>query len=490
MPEKIIIVTGFGPFEGHEERNASWEAVNLLPDVFLFRKDTYQLRKYKVPVTYEEVDRIVPLIWNQQPDLVVHVGVHGKISTINLEHCSYTSGYCKPDFAQRCLPCDKITLCGERATDQGCKMLKTNLNIERIAKELNLETKVECCCSTNVGNYLCRKTNTVNMVVVGRMSKAKEEDESDDALRFGFRLFVSTALHPLEYAKTLIQLGFEPIAPHPGRTLFGAKRMMLPNIFQYAAYIKSVDGFTGCFRGLSAKLLGNVLSSYYGEKLARVLVGKPVSHSDDADFDWSNISYGEIDEYMEREEVPVRVVTSGILGKAVTHVCGVIISHPFHVISIRMMAQFIGREHIYDGLFGSIKEIWVQEGIMGFFSGIIPRLYADFWCVTITTGITYLFAKFTGANKTVRGNVNTIAEYSVTNFFYPYRLVTTCMAVQGSRLKAGNPPLMDHYINWQDCYQRLALQQQLKRGSAFFFRTVATAPAKMNGAFAPYPELK
>ena len=69
MPEKIIIVTGFGPFAGHEERNASWEAVKLLPDVFHFRKDAYQLRKYQVPVIYEEVNRILPQIWNQKPDV-------------------------------------------------------------------------------------------------------------------------------------------------------------------------------------------------------------------------------------------------------------------------------------------------------------------------------------------------------------------------------------------------------------------------------------
>lgn len=31
----------------------------------------------------------------------------------------------------------------------------------------------------------------------------------------------------------------------------------------------------------------------------------------------------------------------------VMHVSGVIISHPFHVISIRMMAEFIGREAKY-----------------------------------------------------------------------------------------------------------------------------------------------
>ncbi|KFB38702.1 hypothetical protein ZHAS_00006103 [Anopheles sinensis] len=83
------------------------------------------------------------------------LGVHGKINTINLEHCSYASGYCKPDFANRCLPCDKITLKSKTENQETCTILQTNLDVERIARELNLETNVKCCCSTEVGNYLC-----------------------------------------------------------------------------------------------------------------------------------------------------------------------------------------------------------------------------------------------------------------------------------------------------------------------------------------------
>uniref|UniRef100_A0A182MSG8 Mitochondrial carrier n=1 Tax=Anopheles culicifacies TaxID=139723 RepID=A0A182MSG8_9DIPT len=329
------------------------------------------------------------------------------------------------------------------------------------------------------------------MVAASRIAKEKQEDDSDAALRFGFRIVSSTVLHPLHYAKTLIQLGYEPIAPRPGRTLLGARRLMLPNIFQYAAYIKSVDGFTGCFRGLSASLLGNVLSSFYAERLAVVLLGKPTKRSDSKECNTIELIYADIEQHLERKDCNDETPSGGLLHKAVTHVCGVIISHPFHVISIRMMAQFIGREHVYDGLFGSIKEIWANEGISGFFAGIVPRLWMDFLCMTVTCGITYLFTKYSGANETICDHVNTIAHYSVTSVFYPYRVVATCMAVQGSRLRAGNPPMMDHYINWRDCYARLVLQQQHKRGSAFFFRTVASVPAKMNnGAFAPYPELK
>lgn len=53
---------------------------------------------------------------------------------------------------------------------------------------------------------------------------------------FGLRLGVSAALHPFEYSKTLIQLGYEPIAPLPGKSILGKPIMKLPNIFQYGRY--------------------------------------------------------------------------------------------------------------------------------------------------------------------------------------------------------------------------------------------------------------
>ncbi|XP_050072810.1 mitochondrial carrier homolog 2 [Anopheles maculipalpis] len=304
------------------------------------------------------------------------------------------------------------------------------------------------------------------------VKKQKEEEkEIDSTLKFGFRLICSTALYPLDYAKTLIQLGYEPIAPRPGRTLFGTRAMMLPNIFQYAAYIKSVDGFIGCFRGLGPRLVGNMLSSYYSEKLALVVLANPVTTRFDDPMYWVNeLDNDALNEYMEMKDGEVKRVPGGLLRKVVAHVCGVVISHPFHVISIRMMAQFIGRERIYTGLFRSIKEIWVNEGIKGFFSGIVPRLWMDLCCMTITAGITYLFVKHVGVNKTMCGHIDAIASFTVTSIFYPYHVVSTCMAVQGSRLKAGNPPMMDHYINWRDCYARLVLQKQHKRGASLFFR--------------------
>lgn len=38
------------------------------------------------------------------------------------------------------------------------------------------------------------------------------------------------------------------------------------------------------------------------------------------------------------------------------------------VMSIRMMAQFAGHETIYNGMWGSMQEIYQNEGVMGFFA--------------------------------------------------------------------------------------------------------------------------
>lgn len=60
-----------------------------------------------------------------------------------------------------------------------------------------------------------------------------QHDEVSEWLRFGMRLGVSAALHPFEYSKVLMQLGYEPIPAVPGRSLMGKSIMVLPNIFQY-----------------------------------------------------------------------------------------------------------------------------------------------------------------------------------------------------------------------------------------------------------------
>ena len=72
------------------------------------------------------------------------------------------------------------------------------------------------------------------------------------ALKAGSTAF----LHPVEYAKTLMQLGHEPLVPVQSKTLMGKQALALPNVFKYIGIIKKREGLTGLYSGLTPRILG------------------------------------------------------------------------------------------------------------------------------------------------------------------------------------------------------------------------------------------
>lgn len=138
------------------------------------------------------------------------------------------------------------------------------------------------------------------------------------------------------------------------------------------------------------------------------------------------------------------------------------------------MAQFVGRETKYESVFGSIVQIYKDDGIMGFFSGLFPRLLCDVACVVVASTATYYFSKKYLADKErdkeSRHYFGSFSAFVVSSVFYPLQVVATCMAVTGSGLRAGSPPLMPVFTNWRQCYDILKSNGQHKRGSSLFFR--------------------
>uniref|UniRef100_D3TP79 Mitochondrial carrier protein n=1 Tax=Glossina morsitans morsitans TaxID=37546 RepID=D3TP79_GLOMM len=296
-------------------------------------------------------------------------------------------------------------------------------------------------------------------------------------VRFGMRLAVSAALHPLEYSKVLIQLGYEPTAPVPGKSMFGTPIMVLPNIFQYTANIRKTDGFYGCYRGLTPKLVGCVFSMVLSEKIADRLGLAPMEDKKDDEPLSSEALYLQFKVNLKRD--------------VVLSVSGIVVSHPFHVITIRMMAQFIGRETFYHSILGSIVEIYKNEGIMGFFAGLMPKLVCDVACVVLTSTTVYLLNKYVIKDKIARQYSAGVTQFAFSSILYPFVVVTTCMTVQGSRLVAGQPPFMPAYKNWMDCFGDLSARGELKRGASMFCRPAAGLgkPMARNTLYVPLPAL-
>lgn len=64
MAARTVVVTGFGPFRDYAV-NASWEVARALPGTGLAEQLNVDLVTALVPVSYGDVDRIVPALWDR-----------------------------------------------------------------------------------------------------------------------------------------------------------------------------------------------------------------------------------------------------------------------------------------------------------------------------------------------------------------------------------------------------------------------------------------
>ncbi|ELW66111.1 Mitochondrial carrier like protein 1 [Tupaia chinensis] len=172
---------------------------------------------------------------------------------------------------------------------------------------------------------------------------------------------VTALSHPLLYVKLLIQVGHEPMPPTLGTNVLGRKVLYLPSFFTYAKYIVQVDGKIGLFRGLSPRLMSNALSTVTRGSMKKVFPPdeiEQVSNKDDM-------------------KTSLRKVVKETSYEMMMQCVSRMLAHPLHVISMRCMVQFVGREAKYSGVLSSIGKIFKEEGLLGFFVGLIPHLLGD-----------------------------------------------------------------------------------------------------------------
>ncbi|NXV83261.1 MTCH2 protein, partial [Atlantisia rogersi] len=280
---------------------------------------------------------------------------------------------------------------------------------------------------------------------------------------------------PLMYVKVLVQVGYEPLPPTLGRNVFGRQVYQLPGFFAYAKHIVKVDGRAGLFKGLAPRLCSSAIGTVVHSKVLQVPPGttkkEPVS------------SLEQVLKETSREMVARSAAT--------------FITHPFHVITLRCMVQFIGRETKYSGTLSAFTTIYQEEGILGFFAGLIPRLLGDILSLWLCNMLAYLINTYAlengvwalrptseGGKGFTGDRVSTMTEmksYSqaVTGFFasmltYPFVLVSNLMAVNNCGLAGGLLPYAPTYSSWLDCWSQLHREGNMSRGNSLFFRKVPT----------------
>uniref|UniRef100_A0A8B9S736 Mitochondrial carrier 2 n=1 Tax=Apteryx owenii TaxID=8824 RepID=A0A8B9S736_APTOW len=256
---------------------------------------------------------------------------------------------------------------------------------------------------------------------------------------------------PLMYVKVLVQVGYEPLPPTLGRNIFGRQVYQLPGLFAYAKHIVKVDGRAGLFKGLTPRLCSGAIGTIVHSKVLQV----------------SHVVCAELPGASKKEPVSsLEQVLKETSREMVARSAATLITHPFHVITLRCMVQFIGRETKYSGTLSAFATIYREEGILGFFAGLIPRLLGDILSLWLCNMLAYL--------------INTYAlENGVWAFFasmltYPFVLVSNLMAINNCGLAGGLLPYAPTYSSWLDCWSQLHKEGNMSRGNSLFFRKVPT----------------
>lgn len=251
--------------------------------------------------------------------------------------------------------------------------------------------------------------------------------------------------------------------PTLGTNVLGRKVLYLPSFFTYAKYIVQVDGKIGLFRGLSPRLMSNALSTVTRGSMKKVFPPdeiEQVSNKDDMKTSLKKV---------------VKETSYEMMMQCVSRM----LAHPLHVISMRCMVQFVGREAKYSGVLSSIGKIFKEEGLLGFFVGLIPHLLGDvvfLWgCNLLAHFINaYLVDDSFSQALAIRSYTKFAMGIAVSMLTYPFLLVGDLMAVNNCGLQAGLPPYSPVFKSWIHCWKYLSVQGQLFRGSSLLFRRVSS----------------
>lgn len=147
-------------------------------------------------------------------------------------------------------------------------------------------------------------------------------------------------------------------------------------------------------------------------------------------------------------------------------------------------------------MLSSIGKIFKEEGLLGFFVGLIPHLLGDvvfLWGCNLLAHFINAYLVDDSVSDTPGGLGNdqnpgsqfsqALAIRSYTKFVmgiavsmltYPFLLVGDLMAVNNCGLQAGLPPYSPVFKSWIHCWKYLSVQGQLFRGSSLLFRRVSS----------------
>ena len=291
------------------------------------------------------------------------------------------------------------------------------------------------------------------------------------------RVLLQMPFHPLRLVQVLVQLGYEPIPPQR-RFSFMFQRYMYyyPGFYGYARSIYDSEGWRGLYRGTLFVFMESVLSGAVGNMLQPI-----VNHSVSViPMPFYRTETGDVPDTDPNDinSLPAILTRASriFLRSLMTRYFVQLVVHPFHVISVCSMSQYIGKETSYMGLWSSVKEIYRTKGVTGFYSGLVPALFGHLCTCVIHSSLWLLFEIVVSNISNDMGKIVVrtfiampLLTYIPSTYSYPFTVMSNVMAVNNSGLAAGSPPRYPIFPSWLDCFRHLKRTGNLNRGANILF---------------------
>ena len=300
------------------------------------------------------------------------------------------------------------------------------------------------------------------------------------ANKIGLSVFLNTAFYPTQIVRTLIQIGHEPLPPRETYSrVWRTTRLIYPSFFAYMRHLYRENGLTGLYRGSFQYVTSHVVYLVTTEALK----GPVTRFVTNASY---KIGFGPVQDVPDNEDAVVefkyslqqavrKFTISCILDTAATTV-----AHPFRVLALRGMAQTVGGETVYSGWISPFTEVFAEEGIQGFFIGLVPLILARWINNFVQEGL--LLILNTLIRQTPRdpyqkiGNALTphVAGYFGTLSMYPNIYTSNLVIIRAAKLMGASCPLIPKDGSWVGVLATLYRRGQWFYGTPSFSRPVPT----------------
>ena len=276
--------------------------------------------------------------------------------------------------------------------------------------------------------------------------------------------------HPMRVVSALIQFGYEPVsATRQYSVILRRHFYYYPGIIGYSRAIAREHGWSALYRGvvpgIAEEIVSVVMSDYFRRAAVSLVNRFPLN-------EYPGGSDGETPDNVDNVETTRATLVRATKGFFILSIskCAVeVVTRPFHIITSRAIAQHVGQETKYSGFFSAIRQIFTDEGIRGFYTGLAPSLLYHILNSLLYEAIVVIVEESAKLVPLVMLKVGLVtikvpmASYITRSYTYPFTLIGNLMTINNTNLKASS--LNPSFSSWRDCWSYLKRSGNCYRGN-------------------------